>query len=126
MPATVSRRTLSAHQGLERRVVAALHRRFDLEARAVAAEGDDGGDPAALAVGDQRVARVEAAADLDRIPRLGVADVVERHVVVRAPEERHVAVGRRRAQHVARRGLAHALGDHPVLDAHRLARSRSG
>ena len=32
-------------------------------------------DPAALAVGDQRVARLEAAAHLDRVPGLGVADV---------------------------------------------------
>src|SRR3974377_184509 len=57
------------------------------------------------------------AAALDRIPFLGVADIVDRHIVMLAPEKRHGAVRRLLANHVERRGLTLALGDDPVLDA---------
>lgn len=38
---------------------------------------------------DRRIVLVEAALDLDSIPGAGVANVVDAHVVMRAPEERH-------------------------------------
>ena len=43
-----------------------------------------------------------------------------------APEEGHGVEGLALAQHVARRGLALALGHDPVLDADRLAAVRIG
>ena len=57
--------------------------------------------------------------DRHRIPPLGVADVVDRHVVVLAPEERHRVEPLAAAQHVARGHLTLPLRDHPVLDADR-------
>ena len=55
------------------------------------------------------------------VPPLGVADVVDAHVVVRAPEERHVVEPLARAEDVARRRLSHALRHDPVLHADALA-----
>ena len=44
-----------------------------------------------------------------------------------APEERHgVELGAPLPSRLSRRGLAHALGDHPVLDAHGSRRAASG
>ena len=47
-----------------------------------------------------------------------MANIVDRHVVVLAPEERRLLVALARAKHVHRRNLALPLGDDPVLDAH--------
>src|SRR5689334_21901939 len=62
------------------------------------------------------------AVDVDAVPVLGVPDVVDAHVVVRAPKERSLRERRARAEHVARGGLAVPLREHPVLDANALAR----
>ena len=60
------------------------------------------------------------------VPLLGVADVVDRHVVVRAPEERDIVVRPTQSEHVACGSLTLALRVHPVLHADALAGIRVG
>src|SRR6185369_16946868 len=68
----------------------------------------------------------EIAAHLDAVPRRGVSDIAEVHVVVEAPEERHVAERLSAPQHGARRSLALALRHDPVLDPDELSEARLG
>src|SRR6202012_3414530 len=82
--------------------------------------------PALAEIRDACVALRETAVDLDLVPSIGVADVVDRNVVVLAPEEREEAAGFVLPQDVPRRDLALALGYHPVLDADPLAGKRVG
>src|SRR4029077_3258209 len=72
--------------------------------------------PLAL-VAQQAVLGRDVAFDRDFVPTLGMTDIVDRDVVVLAPEERHRDERLAMAEHVARRGLALSFGDHPVLDA---------
>src|SRR5690348_6080645 len=58
---------------------------------------------------------------VDPIPLPGVADIVDQQIVLLGPEERNSVEALARAEHVAGRGLALALGDHPMLDADWLA-----
>src|ERR1051326_6459279 len=60
------------------------------------------------------------------LPSFGVPDIVDAHVEVRAPEERHLIEPFARAQNIPRRGLALPLRDDPVLHANRLARMPIG
>src|SRR6185369_7744525 len=62
----------------------------------------------------------------DAIPLLGVADVVDAHVVVRAPKERSLRERLTRAKYVSGGRLAVPLREHPVLDANAVARVRIG
>src|ERR1700739_2072763 len=55
-----------------------------------------------------------------------MSDVVDRHVVMLAPEEWHGIEALALAQHVERSDLALALGHHPVLDADPAAGMRIG
>ena len=89
---------------------------------------DRGGGERASAelVAHQAVLAGDVAVDRELVPFLGVTDIVDRDVVVLAPEERHGVELLAQAQHVERRGLSLALGDHPVLDADRLAAVRVG
>ena len=77
---------------------------------------------AAAPVGDVASRASRRAVDVGAVPALGVADVVELHVVVLAPEERRLRERRAAAEHVEGRDAPHALRDGPVLDAHALAR----
>ena len=70
--------------------------------------------------------RLERAVDVNRVPLLGVADVVDRDVVVLTPEERDGIEALAIPQHVAGGDLALALRDDPVLDADALAGTRIG
>src|SRR3569833_4441217 len=98
-----------------------LHLGGDFETLLVPINRGDGHDLAGLAVADEAVPLPDVAVDLDRVPAFGMADIVDRYVVVLAPEERHGAEGRALAEHVERRGLALPFGDDPVLDADALA-----
>jgi len=51
----------------------------------------------------------------------GMADIIHRHIIMLASEERHRGVALAPAEHVACRGLALPLGDNPVFDAQPLA-----
>ena len=66
------------------------------------------------------------ALDVELVPFLGMADIVDRNVVVLAPEERNGVKFLAPPEHVERRGLSLALGDDPMLDANRLAAMRVG
>src|SRR3954462_11704762 len=46
-----------------------------------------------------------------------MADVIDRHVVVLAPEKRYRVEALVQSQHVARRGLSLAFSNYPMLDA---------
>ena len=61
--------------------------------------------------------RVERTVDLDGVPSLGVADVLDRDVVVLAPEKRNRVEPLAIAEHVPSGHLTLALGDDPVFDA---------
>src|ERR1043166_5250282 len=61
-----------------------------------------------------RVVLLQAPVDLDGLPALGMADVVDGDVVVLAPEEGHVGEGRTLADDGAGDGLALRLGPPPV------------
>src|SRR5439155_5058461 len=95
--------------------------RLDLEALQVAIDRSHRQHLAVAAIAHQAVARGNVAVDLDRIPFFRVAGVVDRHVVVLAPEERHVGEALAGAEHVFGRGLALPLGHDPVLGPDRRA-----
>src|SRR5690348_16539504 len=97
----------------------ALHRDFRHEAVAVAIDGRDGEHAAAALVAHDAIACGDVAVDFDVIPALRMADVVDRDVVMLAPEERHGVEPFAAAEHVERGRLSLALCDDPVLDANR-------
>src|SRR5262249_3988038 len=72
------------------------------------------------------VALHHVALDVDGVPFLSVPDIVDRHVVVLAPEERCRPEWCFHAHHVERRDLPLPLGDDPVLDANALTRNGIG
>src|SRR5215471_5107326 len=107
------------HRRLALRVT--LHRHFRLEALDIPVDrGDREHAPVAL-IAQQAVPRHDVPHDRQLVPRLGVADIVDRDIVVLAPEERHRDELLAPSEHVERGGLALALGDDPVLDADALA-----
>src|ERR1700722_19877614 len=93
-----------------------LHRQFRLEACAIAIDRSDRERASAALVSQQAILRGDIAVHRDFVPFLGVTDIVDRHIVMLAPEERHGFEYLARSQHVARGGLALALGHHPVFD----------
>src|SRR5581483_9434231 len=100
-----------------RRSLFSLYFQFGFEAGAVAIDRGHGQCAAAELVAQETVASGDVAIDLYAVPVLRVADIVDRHVVVLAPEERHGIERSSLAEHAVRRGLTLAFGDHPVLDA---------
>src|SRR5207253_6313624 len=115
-----------AEEVLYGRIVAALHRRFDQQAFAIAVDGGDRLYAPALAVGHQAASRGDASDDLERIPPFGMADVVDGHVIVLAPEEGDRAIRLACAQHRLGRMLSLPFGDHPVLNPDGPAAARVG
>src|SRR6185295_8717876 len=91
------------------------------QALLVAPHRGHGGDASPVAEGDDGAALLEGAVDLDRIPLRGVADIVDAHVVVLAPEEGDGVEALALPEDVARGRLPLALGHYPVLDADALA-----
>ena len=65
-----------------------LHRRLRLEALEVAIDGSDGERAAVAHIAHDAVALRDVAVDCYLVPPFGVSDVVDRNVVVLAPEER--------------------------------------
>src|SRR6185437_5802805 len=103
-----------------------LHRRFRLEALEVAINGSDGERAAVAHIAHDAVALGDVAVDCYLVPTFGVSDVVDRNVVVLAPEERDRIESLAATEHVERGGLAMPLGDDPVLDADCRAAVRVG
>src|SRR5262249_46215310 len=82
----------------------------------VARERRHCGDPAARPVADGAVTACEAAIDLDRIPALGVTDVVDRDIVKLGPKEWNIREGRAVADDGPGAGLPLTSGPDPWLD----------
>ncbi len=101
---------LQAHLGFQALQVA--EDRSDSERAPLALEAGE-----AVFVGD-------ASLDREFVPPLRVTDVVDRDVVVLAPEERSGRESLAAAKHVERCNLSLALGDDPMFDPDRLAAVR--
>src|SRR5271156_2207835 len=108
----------------KRRVL--LHRKLCLQACEIAVDRGERKHLALIPVAQQTIAACDVAIDNDLVPFLGMADIVDRHVVVLAPEEGYRIEGLALAQHVARGGLSLTLGNHPMLNADIFARTRVG
>src|SRR2546429_2725756 len=104
----------------------ALHHELGLEARDITVDRRDRQRALATAIAHQAIARGDIAFDLDVVPGRGVADIVDRHIVVLAPEERGLPEPLVDAQHVAGGELTVALGDDPMLDADAVRRISAG
>src|SRR5687768_13766497 len=100
------------------RLARSLELQLGAEALHIPEDRGDRHRAAVLAIAHQPVPGADVADGLGAVPAFGVADVVDRHIVVPAPEERRLLVSLARSEHVHRRGLALPLGDHPMLDAH--------
>src|SRR5436305_2014984 len=87
----------------------ALHRDLGFEILLVAEDRCNCENFAVAAVAQDAILVADLARDRDVIPFLGVADIVDRDVVVLAPEERHRLERPAHPEHVERRGLALAL-----------------
>src|SRR5260370_9758495 len=103
-----------------------FHRKLGLEACEIAVNRGDRQQLALAPVAQQAIAPRDVAVDGDLVPFFGMADIIDRHVVMLAPEEGYRLKSLAIPQHVARRGLALTLGDHPALAPDIFARMRVG
>src|SRR5262249_42577514 len=99
----------------------AFHRRLLLETIDVAEDRGHREHLVVAAITYQAVACFDVALDVEIVPGLGMPDVVDRHVVVLAPEERNLGESLLLAENVARRRLTLPLGHDPMLDPQILA-----
>src|SRR6476660_5611345 len=83
-----------------------FHRELRLEACDVAIDGGNGAHAAVALVLQQAILAGDVAVDNDFVPLLGVADIIDRHIVMLAPEERYGMERLALTEHVARGGLA--------------------
>ena len=67
----------------------AFHLQLGFQAREIAEYRGDGKHPPIAPVSQQTIPCLDIAVDRDFIPLLGMADIIDRHIVVLAPEERH-------------------------------------
>src|SRR5678815_2299342 len=109
-----------------RRRSRAFHSDLGVQARSVAADGRDRQRLSATAIFDRTVESLERTVDRQVVPAFGVADVVDRGVVVAAPEKRYRVELLAGAEHVAGSHLTLALGHHPVFDANAFTGVRVG
>src|SRR6185503_2030316 len=94
-----------------------LHRHAGLKALLVAVNRGNRQNTTAALVADDAVPLRHVTLDVDAVPRFRMANIVDRHIIVLAPEEWCRTEGRRHAYHVESGDLSLALGYHPVLDA---------
>src|SRR5262245_4810655 len=97
---------------------------FHRQTLAIARDRDERQFPTGEEVGHRAISSVERAVNPNGVPALGMTDVLDRHVVVLAPEERDRIEALAPAEHVARRHLTLAFGDDPMLDADLRTRMR--
>src|SRR5438034_8836732 len=76
--------------------------------------------------GHGTIARFERTVDLDRVPLVGVANVIDRHVVVLTPEERDGVEALAKTEHVSSGDLTLTLSHDPMLDTDALSGMRIG
>src|SRR5258708_2948988 len=92
----------------------------------IAVDGGDGEHTPVAPVAQQAILGRDIAFDCQCVPRLGVAHIVDRDVIMLAPEERHGRELLSISEDVERRGLTLPLGDDPMFDASFCARVRIG
>src|SRR5687768_17041550 len=93
-----------------------LHRDFRLQVLDIAEDRRHREHTAVALETDEAVLACDIALDVERVPFFRVANIVDRHVVMLAPKERHVGEFLPIAEHIARRRLSLPLGDDPMLD----------
>ena len=103
-----------------------FHGGLSPQALQIARDGYDSKSATAFLVCHGTVALIEAPIDLDSLPLLGVAHIVDSHVVVLTPEEWNSVKLFATAKNIPGRYLTLALSNHPVLDANSLAGMRIG
>src|SRR3569623_386102 len=100
------------------RRAAFLHRSRRFEAVGVAEDRSHRQRLAVELVFKQAIVRRDLAMHDDLIPLFRMADIIDRNIVMLAPEERHGVECFARAQHIARGHLSLALGHNPMLDTY--------
>src|ERR1700694_2458830 len=103
-----------------------FHGDLSLQALEIARDGYDSESATTFLVRHCTIARIEAPIDLDSLPLLGVAHVIDSHVVVLTPEEWNSVKLFATAKNILSCYLPLALSNHPVLDANSLAGMRIG
>src|SRR6266581_7482771 len=103
-----------------------FHVQFSLQACEVTIDRRHGEDAAPALVFQQAIPGRDVAVDRNLVPLLGMTDIIDRHVVVLAPEKRYRIECRALSQHIARGGLSLTFGNHPVFDPDVFARMRIG
>src|SRR6476646_9441153 len=103
-----------------------FHGGLSPQALQIARDGYHSKSATAFLVCHGTVALIEAPIDLDSLQLLGVAHIVDSHVVVLTPEEWNSVKLFATAKNVAGRYLTLTLSNHPVLDANSLAGVRIG
>src|SRR5262249_11907430 len=98
-----------------------FHRRLLLEIIDVAEDRGDREHLAVTTITHEAVAQFDVALNIEIVPRHAMPDVVDRHVVMLAPEERNFGKSLPLAENVVRRGLTLPLGHDPMLDPQILA-----
>ena len=99
---------------------------LSLQALEISRDGDSSESTTAFLVHYGTIACIEAPIDLDSIPLLGVASVIESHVVVLTPEKWNSVKLFATTKNILSCYLSHALSNHPVLDANSFAGGRIG
>jgi hypothetical protein len=102
----------------------ALHRRFLLKVLEIAKDRGNRQHPAVSAIAHETIAPLDVARDFDLVPFLGVTDVIDRYVVMLAPEERDVGKSYLLSEDISRCSLALAFGNDPMFNPEILARVR--
>src|SRR5690348_2264366 len=98
-----------------------FHGGLSLQAFEIARDGYDSESATAFLVRHSTIALIEAPIDRDGLPLLGVAHVIDAHVVVLTPEEWNSVKLFATAENVLSCYLPLALSNHPVLDANSFA-----
>src|SRR6266567_3527331 len=99
---------------------------FRSQALQVARDRRHGKGTIATLVADGAITCGQRAIDRDSVPMLRMTDVVDGHVVVLAPEERHSIERLTLAEDISCGDLALTFGNHPVLDADPITRMPIG
>src|SRR5258707_11564354 len=98
-----------------------FHRRLLPEIIDVAEDRGHREHLAVATIAHEAVACFDVALNVEVVPSLGMPDVVDRHIVVLAPEERNLGKSLPLAEDVARHRLTLPLGHDPMLDPQILA-----
>src|ERR1700738_2475222 len=103
-----------------------FHGGLSLQALEISRDGYSSESATAFLVRHGTIARIKAPIDLDSLPLLGVAHVIDSHVVVLTPEEWNSVKLFATAKNILGCDLTLSFSHHPLLDANPLAGVRIG